>query len=169
MGNRGVIENSTDFIGLHFPSVGAGFGVLIIVTIFVFLLICCGRKCWSYSSSRPRRNRSNSQQQQQPFSQMPYPFYPINQPVLLQPQLQQQPHTQAIEMEPQPPRNQAIEMETFFHRLNAHMDRIEFRHPRIRNQTPEPGFRQHDQRSTAASEIDTQDTSIQCDRFQEIP
>ena len=50
-----IVENSTDFIGIHMPSVGVGFGVLIIAIIALLIFLWCGRK-WLNECKKKRTN-----------------------------------------------------------------------------------------------------------------
>ena len=129
MANKGVIEKSNDFIGLHFPSVGAGFGVVLIIIVLALVLLCCGRRCWVWSSTPRhgrRRNRRRTDESpggsiemtrsvatyQLPMQMQMPPMMPTYQPVSYSQMLGYQ-------------ETRDREMETFFRKLRQQLDRQE--------------------------------------------
>ena len=116
MANKGIIEKSNDFIGLHFPSVGAGFGVVFMIIILALVLLCCGRKCWVWSSTPRRRRRERSpvrtELEMRPRGQYVAPYQPMIMP--FQPM--------AIDQERSTP-FRSREMEHFFRMLNQQLER----------------------------------------------
>ena len=128
MANKGVIEKSSDFIGLHFPSVGAGFGVVLLIIVLALVLLCCGRRCWVWSSTpRHRRRRNERHTDESPrgsvemtrsvatFQQLP--------PMQMPPIQMQMPTYQPVSYNQMLDRDR--EMEAFFRKLRQQLDRQE--------------------------------------------
>ena len=130
MANKGVIEKSNDFIGLHFPSVGAGFGVVLIIIVLALILLCCGRRCWVWSSTpRHRRRRSVRRADGSPRGSVEltrsvatYQQMPMQMPMQMQiPTLQPVSYSQMLGYQETRDR----EMEAFFRKLRQQLDRQE--------------------------------------------
>ena len=128
MANKGVIEKSNDFIGLHFPSVGAGFGVVLLIIVLALVLLCCGRRCWVWSSTpRHRRRRNERRTDESPrtsveMSRTTYHPMPMQMPMQVQmPTYQPVSYSQMLGYQETRDR----EMEAFFRRLRQQLDRQE--------------------------------------------
>ena len=164
MVNEGVIENSTDLIGLHFPSVGVGFGVILVVIVFLLVVLCCARKCWAWASSTTSSGPATKCRHES------ISFYRSN--PAFQPQPAYQPFPMLISTGSFPQQTpQNLEMDVFFSRLNRQLDQLEHRNsPALTYNIDQPSSSSFPARQPQDGEITPKDLEEpkKC-RIREIP